>query len=311
MVCFATTGTPHLTTSFSEQCWGTMFMSNLRRVPASSAVIARAAIRDNFACNFASLPGPLAPRPHQSGSFFFTSHSKAFFSQSARPHTMQLPRLRSSADSGDSGDLTRAILACQSRDEVLALFESFQSSIGLDRIHISALFTTLRKLGGKTVASDARFIKLVELARSRFPKADGRELATVIHRCGQLGATLSGEWIAGFWKSSEAKLSDFSALDFSSTMHACSRLGLTPPQPWLAVFWKSSAAKLSGFDAKGLANTLFAFSKLSLAPPQPWMDSFMAALAILKQSSSPTSSTSSLEKEVHKFLGAAESKGAK
>jgi hypothetical protein len=282
-----------------------MFMSDLRRIAASSAVVAHTAIRDNFACNFASLAGPLAPRPQLIGSVFFTSHSKAFFSQSARPLSIQVmlkrhlgrPNATASfasfgtvsshgadhgADGADSVDvLTRKILACQSRDEVLALFESSSQSHtngDLNHFHIGAFFKALLKLEGKDVASDARFINLVELARLRFSEADGATTASIIQFCAQIGAKLSDDWLAGFWKSSDAKLPGLNARQLSHTLlctlRACGKMGVVPPQFWMDSLWKSIQAVLSDSDARGSSKTFRMCGEMSIVPPQFWMDCF-------------------------------------
>ncbi len=288
-------------TSEANQLWGNMFMSDLRRIAASSAATAESVIRGSFAGKLTSLARPL---PHRCGSVFLTPHSKAFFSQSARPLSTKLslkrhlgrPNAAASsaslgtvsshsadhgADGADSGDvLTRKILACQSRDEVLALFESnsqIHTNGDLNHFHIDAFFKTLRKLEGKDVASDARFINLVELARLRFSEVDGRTLASIIHFCVHLGATLSDDWLACFWKSSEAKLPGLNARDLrdmlSSTLRTCGKMGVVPPEFWMVSLWKSIEA-VSEFSMQGSSHTFRMCGEMGIVPPQFWMDCF-------------------------------------
>jgi hypothetical protein len=263
-----------------------MFASDLRRVAAA----ATCALRCTHVASF-------APRLHS------PSHLKAFFSLAARPHARALQPFRLSdvalsprasayfsSFSGSRGGregaslsaptvLQGKIAACQSRDEVLALFKSCQGHNirDMNPFHISVFLTTLKKLGGNPVSADARFIDLVDLTRLRLADANGRGLATIIHCCARLGATLSVDWQAGFWESSEAKMPTFKAQELSNTLWACSELGLTPPQSWRDRFWILSGAKLHGFNAQDFSNTLHACGKLSLEPLQHWIDCFWTA----------------------------------
>jgi hypothetical protein len=158
---------------------------------------------------------------------------------------------------------------------VLALFESLRNSCrDLNNYQIATMFTILKNLRGGPIASDARFIRLLEYTCSQFSGATGRELATVLHCCGHLDATLSAEWRADFWKSTEAVMSSFTDQGFSNMLWACGKLGLKPPRSWMARYWISSEATLSGFTAQSFSNTLHACGELVLKPPQRWLDRF-------------------------------------
>jgi hypothetical protein len=228
--------------------------------------------------------------PYRALCTLFQNSTSSFQSASSatqldqRPETPDLPHVdaspgsagNSARDVAASMALTRQICACQTRDEVLALFESLRQSRGdLDSYQITTFFTTLKKLGGNSIARDARFLQLLEYTRSRFSHyADGRLLATILHSCVRLQANLLDDWVVSFWKASEATMSTLDPQGFSNMLWACNKLIISPPQSWLNCFWAESQAKLSSFKPQELSSTLYACGEMKLTPPQHWMDRF-------------------------------------
>jgi hypothetical protein len=182
-----------------------------------------------------------------------------------------------------SKELTSALMACTSGEEVLSLvaasLSGHQDAVPLNAIHVSAALMRLAKCRQPTrgYAEDARFTQLLSTAETLLDVMQPQSLSNALYACGKLDVALPDSWLSRYWAASRAALPQFIPQHFSNTLYACGQLALVPPSDWLLHFWQASKASLPQFNQQELSNTLYACGQLALVPPSDWLLRFWQA----------------------------------
>jgi hypothetical protein len=166
--------------------------------------------------------------------------------------------------------------ACKSNEHVLALFDSVGTNPSLDQNHIGALISKLNATKGSlTVAEDARFIALFNVALSFVPQQSPADFASFLLRCSKLGCVLPIARLPWLWESSANFLHRASATELRMIMTSLCKMHTKPSDAWLGHFWKVFTSTLSSCPATDLAATLSACVDLNAAPPANLLSEWM------------------------------------
>lgn len=235
--------------------------------------------------NRAALPSPFARS--LSTAFSSSSCSTTTIRESIPAHhSLPSPLARQTSMPAQASALTLDIHACQTSEQVLALFESCRASGSVQKTTNDELIAFLVSLkskhaDGTIAAADPRLAALVEAAASRFFTMNLRATAITVSCADILGVRLRDEQLDDFWKASGKKLRAAENRALFGFLKSCSNFKLMPPASWIDEFWKCSGPQLSSVAALELDSTLFACIVLGLVPPRAWMAKFWPATEAL------------------------------
>lgn len=159
--------------------------------------------------------------------------------------------------------LTADIMGSSNLDDILGLVEDNLDSV--DFIHLAAAVTRAGRIlslaGQRSLADEAVFLDLLDLARPAFGQMGGQALSNVLYSMAKSGVTVDPGIILDGLQHAEPKLSSSNTQELSNILWALAKLRYHDDS-FVQKLLAHARLKLSNFNSQDLSNTLWALATM-------------------------------------------------